>query len=128
MNLCNCFVLFVFLANFVSCSPPVLRTFVNDSEIPVQLDNITHISDVDVPESRNPKIPLASTSLQSISLRNFDTHTHKSRKAHDALEHVVQTMNGNSTTIHDAQRQSMLLLVQQALELLRLSLTAPPKP
>lgn len=86
-------------------------------DAPTQLNNT---SDVEVPEGISLKKP-----LRSVSTHVSKMHTRHSKKAHEGLEHAVKHIDSNSTTFDDAQRQSMLILVQQALELMRLSLAAP---
>jgi len=82
------------------------------------------------------KMPLAGglnlRQAGSVTSKHFKEHTRGSKKAHDSLEHVVKQLDDKNNTIsltdQEAQRQSMLILVEQALELMRLTLTTPPKP
>ena len=95
MNSCNLFFLICALS-LASCSPPVLRTAANNDEFPVQTDNTTEVY---IPESTSKKVPLSVTPQKSVSVRSFNMHTRQSRKAHDALEHVVQTIENNTTQL-----------------------------
>ena len=123
-----------------SSSPPLMRFASGpDGEpaaTPAPLINAT--SDSEIPESTAftsvSKMPLAGGLLQagSVTSKHFKEHTRGSKKAHDSLEHVVKQLDDKNNTIsltdQESQRQSMLILVEQALELMRLSLTTPPKP
>ena len=95
-------------------------------------------SDSEIPEStaftsvsRMP-LPVGVWQAGSATSKHFKEHTRGSKKAHDSLEHVVKQLDDKNSTIsltdRESQRQSMLILVEQALELMRLSLTTPPKP
>ena len=68
----------------------------------------------------------------SVTSKLFKEHTRGSKKVHDSLEHVMKQLDDKNSTIsltdRESQRQSMLILVEQALELMRLTLTTPPKP
>ena len=123
-----------------SSSPPLLRSASGpDAEpaaTPAPLINATSYSEI--PESTVftsvSKMPLAGglRSAGSVTSKHFKEHTRGSKKAHDSLEHVAKQLDDKNNTIsltdQEAQRQSMLILVEQALELMRLTLTTPPKP
>ena len=93
------------------------------SRVPESLMNDT--SDVDIPESTTfrsvSKMPLVGgvRLTGSLTATRFRAHTSGSRKAHDALEHVVRQLDDKNTTNST---------VEQALELMQLSLADPLDP
>lgn len=123
-----------------SSSPPLLRsekdTDAESAAAPAPLINST--SDTEIPESTAftsvSKMPLAGglRTAGSVTSKLFKEHTRGSKKVHDSLEHVMKQLDDKNSTIsltdRESQRQSMLILVEQALELMRLTLTTPPKP